>query len=251
MHAQLVEIIITLHQVLTPRDAGGATENEIFSTEGSTPYKDSHDGSHSVEPRGRQVMIQRRGVGSSPGQGHVGIGIKFTEDQGDHIVTSLLPEGPADATRQVFKGDKMIAVDGVALYGKSSNEVIDLILGPPGMNLTLTLQSGNYDEILSPGLQQTPGSHSSNGLSPSTHDLRSVDSYPSQEFELVSPGQARESAMFGGGSPLSRECSVGIKFLVDKKQRIKVQEIMQGTVILRHFSCTTSVIRRMLSGNDV
>lgn len=196
----------------------------------ATPY--NNNGTHDVEPRGRQVVIRRRGIGASPGTGNVGIGIKFTEDNGEHIVTSLLPEGPADMTRQVMQGDRMVAVDGVALSGKSSNEVIDLILGPPGADLVLTLQSGEYDreEILSPAFQQTPGgpdSHAANGFTP---DLRSIDSPPSKEFELVSPGQMREGGSFPGASPVSRECSIGITFAMDKKQRVKVHDVHLGSV---------------------
>ena len=170
-------------------------------------------------------------MGSSPGAGHVGIGIKFTEDNGEHIVTSLLPDGPADATKQVFQGDKMVAVDGVPLYGKSSSEVIDLILGPPGVDLTLTLQSSEYngEDVLSPGSLLPAQSPTSNGRE-GTPDLRSLDSPPSKEFELVSPGKMRESGALPGASPAARDCSVGIKFAMDHKMRITVQQVVPGSV---------------------
>jgi len=173
-------------------------------------------------------------VGASPGDGHVGIGIKFTEDNGEHIVTSLLPDGPADATKQVLQGDKMVAVDGVPLYGKSSSEVIDLILGPPGADLILTLQSSEFNgnDVLSPGSLQpdrSPKSHAPNGRQEKP-DLRSLDSPPAKEFELVSPGQMREGGALPDTSPAARDCSVGIKFAMDDKMRVTVHQIVPGSV---------------------
>ena len=137
-----------------------------------------------MEPRARQVVVRRAGVGASPGSGNVGIGIKFTESNGEHIVTSLREDGPADLTQQVFEGDKIVAVDGVELVGKSCNEVIDLILGPLGLDVVLTLASSDYlrQDFLSP---VAPNTHTSNGLAGSTPNLRSIDSPPSKEFGLL------------------------------------------------------------------
>jgi hypothetical protein len=175
------------------------------------------------------VIIKRSGVGASPASGHVGIGVKFTEDQGQHIVTSLLPDGPADKTKQVFQGDKMIAVDGVPLYGKSCSEVIDLILGPAGADLTLTLQrSDHYSGENSP----SPGSTSitQQKARDETPDLKSLDSPSAEEFELVSPEQRRESGALSGVSPRARDYSVGVKFAMDDRMRITVHLVGPGTV---------------------
>jgi len=203
----------------------------------ASPYR-KNNGSDAVEPRGRQVIIKRSGVGASPASGHVGIGVKFRDDQGQHIVTSLLPDGPADKTKQVFQGDKMIAVDGVPLYGKSSSEVIDLILGPPGADLTLTLQrSDHYSGENSP----SPGSTSitQQKARDETPDLKSLDSPSAEEFELVSPeqrresgalSQRRESGALSGVSPRARDYSVGVKFAMDDRMRITVHLVVPGTV---------------------
>jgi hypothetical protein len=189
----------------------------------ASPYQ-KNNGSHAVEPRGRQVIIKRSGVGASPASGHVGIGVKFTEDQGQHIVTSLLPDGPADKTKQVFQGDKMIAVDGVPLYGKSSSEVIDLILGPPGADLTLTLQRS--DQYRSPSPSSTSITQKARDVTP---DLKSADSPSAEEFELVSPEQRRDSGALSV-SPRARDYSVGIKFAMDDRMRITVHFVVPGTV---------------------
>lgn len=174
------------------------------------------------------MIIKRSGVGASPASGHVGIGVKFTEDQGQHIVTSLLPDGPADKTKQVFQGDKMIAVDGVPLYGKSSSEVIDLILGPPGADLTLTLQrSDHYSGENSPSPGSTSITQKARDITP---DLKSLDSPSAEKFELESLEQRRESGALSGVSPPARDYSVGVKFAMDDRMRITVHLVVPGTV---------------------
>ena len=176
------------------------------------------NGSHVQGQHERQVTITRAGLvaGGTPASGNVGIGIKFTEDRGQHIVTSLLPDGPADLTRQIFQGDIMQAVDGLPLSGLTSKDVIDLILGPPGSDLVLTLSGAA--ENLSQRFQQTP-------IAPANHTydesfdsgLRSKDSPSSKEFELVTPGQ-------------TGDCSVGLMLMMDTAGRVKVKQVIQGTV---------------------
>lgn len=176
----------------------------------------------------RNVVVRRRGGGTSNGNSkNVGIGIKFREQNGQHVVTSLLPDGPAQQTGEVFEGDVMEAVNDVPLAGKSSDEVIDLILGPPGEDVLLTMR-GQKQEELSPSIQQTPvgpGNHNQVvDLSGITADLKSADSPASREFELVSPGQAEL------GSTAAKKCSVGVRFVMDKKMRAIVHQIVPGMV---------------------
>ncbi len=201
-------------------------------SEARTPYQNENRSS-CVEPRVRQAIIRRKRIGASFGTGNVGIGIKFTELNSEHIVTSLLPEGPAELSGLVFKGDRIVAVDGVPIFGKSSNEVIDLILGPPGMDVVLSVQSADYagQDILSPGFQQTPGSqpnHTTNG-SP----LMSKDSPSSGEFKLVSPDQIQKKGSGYLAAGTARDFSVGINFVIDKRQCIKVEEIIPSMVRVR------------------
>jgi len=176
----------------------------------------------------RNVVVRRRGNGTGNGNSkNVGIGIKFREERGQHVVTSLLPDGPAQLTRKVFEGDVMVAVNDVALAGKTSDEVIDLILGPPGEDLMLTVQSQKQEDM-SPGIQQTPVGPTHHNqvmdLSGITADLKSADSPASREFELVSPGEAEH------GSTAAKNFSVGLRFVMDKKMRAIVHQIVPGMV---------------------
>lgn len=188
----------------------------------------------------RNVVVRRRGGGTSNGNSkNVGIGIKFREQNGQHIVTSLLPDGPAQQTGKVFEGDVMEAVNDVPLAGKSSDEVIDLILGPPGEDVLLTMR-GQKQEELSPSIQQTPVGPSNHisGNSGITADLKSADSPASREFELVSPGQAEL------GSTAARKCSVGLRFVMNKKMRAIVHQIVPGMVRMAHEtrSCSAKML---------
>jgi hypothetical protein len=88
--------------------------------------------------------VRRRAAAGSasaltPG-GNVGIGVKFTQARdGSHVITSLLPGGPAESTGQVRIGSSIEAVDGQRLRGRPSEQVIDAILGPPGGLVELAL----------------------------------------------------------------------------------------------------------------
>ena len=125
-------------------------------------------------------------------------------------------QGPADMTRQVFQGDKLIAVDGVPLFGKTSDEVIDLILGPAGSDLVLTLvPSGsqqNEHTFISPSFQQTP-----TGPGNQTATCTALEASPREE---------RREANSSASS--RRQSSVGIKFVLYKKGHIKVQHVIPG-----------------------
>ena len=62
-----------------------------------TPFQDNVSAGSAASPAAvgvplRQVVVRRRGMGTAPANGLVGIGIKFTVDAGEHKVTSLLPE---------------------------------------------------------------------------------------------------------------------------------------------------------------
>jgi len=174
----------------------------------------------------RKVVVKRRGNGMGSGGGkNVGIGIKFSKEHSKHFVTSLLPDGPAQLTGQIFEGDEIVAVDDVPLAGKSSDEVIDLILGPPGEELVLTMQTRKQAQ-LSPSFQQTPIVQSNRGvdLTGISPELKSMDSPASKEFELVAPGQVHQ------GSASTKDCSIGVRFVIDKELRVKVLEIIPGMV---------------------
>ena len=76
-----------------------------------------------------------------------------------------------------------------------------------------------------------------------------MDSPPAKEFQLVTPLQMRASSAadygaFPAKSPMARECSVGIQFVMDKKQRVRVHQVVLGTVGVKRRCCV--VLRGVL-----
>lgn len=90
------------------------------------------------------MSIQRwgaAGIMGSDADGNVGIGIKFVpNDEGEMTVTSLLPGAPADESKKFFAGDVIVAVGGVYVHGKNSEEVKSLIVGKPGTTVDLIVR---------------------------------------------------------------------------------------------------------------
>jgi len=64
---------------------------------------------------------------------------------------------PAAQTGQIFTGDLIMEVDGVALQGKSHEEVVQLLKDSPGPQVTLTLRR---DSQVSPILRPATSKHS-------------------------------------------------------------------------------------------
>ena len=60
-----------------------------------------------------------------------GIGISFVPDQdGNLLIAHLVPGGPAQATGNLFVGDRLLSVSGQPGAGKTVPEVIRMVLGP-------------------------------------------------------------------------------------------------------------------------
>jgi thiol-disulfide isomerase/thioredoxin len=80
-----------------------------------------------------------------------GIGIALKQE-GEHFVVKLvLPESPAAAHQGIHAGDRILAVadenkPAVDLKGLKFAEVVDLVRGPKGSNIRLTLLAAGKDE---------------------------------------------------------------------------------------------------------
>ena len=70
-----------------------------------------------------------------------GIGVGFaTDDEGNFVVSKLLPGGPAALSSQVKKGDVLVAVDGAELDEDFSlKKLVKLLKGPVGSDVDLEL----------------------------------------------------------------------------------------------------------------
>jgi len=69
-----------------------------------------------------------------------GIGIWFEAPLSDTAkVTSTIPDGPSEAVG-LLAGDRMIAVDDTSIFGMASRDIQDLIKGPIGSKVTITVK---------------------------------------------------------------------------------------------------------------
>jgi hypothetical protein len=91
------------------------------------------------------AMVQpepRRRLGAAPpAPGIIGMLIKRYEGDSSVVVDALTPGGPAASSGQIRVGDRLLSVDGRSVASLSLDIVHDLIDGPAGGTITMTLQS--------------------------------------------------------------------------------------------------------------
>ena len=69
-----------------------------------------------------------------------GIGIKVTQAKGRYQVSEITAGGPASLTQQIFVGDSILQIDGISVFGKRQQEVMDLLFGPADTILELEME---------------------------------------------------------------------------------------------------------------
>ena len=69
-----------------------------------------------------------------------GIGIKVTQAKGRYQVSEIAGGGPASLTQQIFVGDSILQIDGISVFGKRQQEVMDLLFGPADTILELEME---------------------------------------------------------------------------------------------------------------
>mmetsp|Transcript_56216 Transcript_56216/g.114963 ORF Transcript_56216/g.114963 Transcript_56216/m.114963 type:complete len:149 (-) Transcript_56216:326-772(-) len=79
----------------------------------------------------------------------VGIGAYFQKSQADPgglAVKSLLANSPAQQCGKITVGDIILSVNGENVYGKKLAELAEVLLGPPGSEVTLVFKREASDE---------------------------------------------------------------------------------------------------------
>ncbi len=95
---------------------------------------------------------------------YAGIGAEVTSEDGWLKIITPMDDSPAFAAG-IEPNDLVVAVDGASTYGKTTDEVIDMLLGPPGTDVRLTIERDATiaapPESLAPGvpgeLDDAPG----------------------------------------------------------------------------------------------
>jgi carboxyl-terminal processing protease len=70
---------------------------------------------------------------------YAGIGLQVDVRDGSLVVVNPLPGGPGDAAG-ILTGDRIAEIDGKTVSGWTSEEVQDLLRGPPGSNVKVAIQ---------------------------------------------------------------------------------------------------------------
>ena len=93
----------------------------------------------------RTVLVQREKLDPSLGleAGQAGIGMGFERDprDGSFLVCTLLPRGSCRKNGGIFLNDRLLSVDDIPVQGKSVAEVAEIILGPEGTDVALTVET--------------------------------------------------------------------------------------------------------------
>jgi carboxyl-terminal processing protease len=95
-----------------------------------------------------EVSLDRDSVGN--GRRHlalVGIGARLIESESGYEITELLEDSPA-ASEGLIPGDRLVAVDNLAVDDFSLREVVELIRGQAGQPVTLMVErDGDFLEF--------------------------------------------------------------------------------------------------------
>eukprot|EP00282_Hemiselmis_andersenii_P012041 CAMPEP_0114113004 /NCGR_PEP_ID=MMETSP0043_2-20121206/2682_1 /TAXON_ID=464988 /ORGANISM="Hemiselmis andersenii, Strain CCMP644" /LENGTH=180 /DNA_ID=CAMNT_0001205127 /DNA_START=109 /DNA_END=647 /DNA_ORIENTATION=- len=107
-------------------------------------------------------MAAAGGAAAGPriGQGmqQCGVGISFTqEESGDIKISGIMPGSPASFSDTLQVGDVIVKVDGTALVGKTQQEIVNMVVGPPGTSVQLTVQTKyGYPHVMTAPFQVLP-----------------------------------------------------------------------------------------------
>eukprot|EP00960_Hanusia_phi_P027670 746948-Hanusia_phi.AAC.5 len=93
----------------------------------TTPHKSGSKRSRMY----KQVRVTRKVIGSlGEGKRAAGIGIAIgMTSKGEIFLTGMAPKGPAEMSKELIKGDQLLAIDGVEVNGKAMKTVVDMIIG--------------------------------------------------------------------------------------------------------------------------
>jgi hypothetical protein len=138
-----------------------------------------------------------------------GIGIIFkVGGDGGMYVKSLSEDGPAARSGMILSGDCLLSVDGKTAYGKPTDKVVRMLLGPFGSEVELTLKRWKDDTSVVFSVALTRGLTPHVVASPQPNDLPTSPSGTPNHFEEAGspadPGPGLTvSPIFGSPTPKS------------------------------------------------
>lgn len=85
-----------------------------------------------------------------------GVGVVFKRDFDGIYIASIIRGSPADECRSISEGDKIVAVDGKVIKGLSFRQVVKLMKGEKGQNITLTLEKQGQKKSVKAQMKRRP-----------------------------------------------------------------------------------------------
>jgi carboxyl-terminal processing protease len=77
---------------------------------------------------------------------YVGIGVTLESEDEDIVIDSLIGGSPADEAG-LKPGDVVVAVDGESVRGEDLSEVVEMVRGPEGIEVELTVMRGDEERV--------------------------------------------------------------------------------------------------------
>ncbi|HEY7295420.1 MAG TPA: S41 family peptidase [Dehalococcoidia bacterium] len=101
--------------------------------------------SHQVYVRPEDIQLEDTDLSGQ----FEGIGATVQQKNGQVSIESLIPDYPAAKSGKLKPGDVIVAVDGQSTQGKSSTDVVKLIRGRAGTNVTVSVQhnDGSKEDV--------------------------------------------------------------------------------------------------------
>ncbi len=121
-----------------------------------------------------------------------GVGISFIRvPSGEIKITGVMPGSPAYLCEAVQVGDVLVRVDGQNVIGRSQEDIINMVLGPPESSVSLTIQSQyGYPHVMTAPFQVLPFDNRRNKKSKNKKSDSDTDN------NFISP----QNRLYGGGT---------------------------------------------------
>mmetsp|Transcript_56001 Transcript_56001/g.133693 ORF Transcript_56001/g.133693 Transcript_56001/m.133693 type:complete len:120 (+) Transcript_56001:3-362(+) len=93
----------------------------------------------------QQQRQQQQQMQAAPPPPQAGVGVTFAPNgEGVHIITAIRPGGAAEQCGRIIVGDILWGVNNVTIKGQKIGEVIGLLTGPNGSEVTLMVLDGKF-----------------------------------------------------------------------------------------------------------
>ncbi len=127
--------------VASALDAASLASSKIATAGNEAAYQAVYDALLAdLDPYSRYVNPDRARDDRAQRDGYTGVGIALSEDEkGRPVIGDVFPDTPA-ARANLLKGSLIVAVDGVSVEDAKVDEIADLMRGPAGTKVALTVR---------------------------------------------------------------------------------------------------------------